>query len=162
MTYLRRAIKSFFYYCILLTVILTALVLLHVTEANVQTLFRGGWTSVGEILLIFAIVSAIYPRFGYTTKEAILPEGQAAVGESGEREVLIEVMQNRGYKLEEEGDAVWKFRLRNTVNRLSRMAEDRITITRTTSGFSLEGLTKDVVRLVHAIEYRFVNHSSTL
>jgi hypothetical protein len=117
---------------------------------------------VGEILLLFAIVSAIYPRFGYTTKEALLPEGQAAVGESGEREVLIEVMQNRGYKLEEEGDAVWKFRLRNTVNRLSRMAEDRITITRTPSGFSLEGLTKDVVRLVHAIEYRFVNHSSTL
>ena len=89
MTYLRRAIKSFFYYCILLTVILTALVLLHVTEANVQTLFRGGWTSVGQILLLFAIVAAIYPRFGYTTKDALLPEGQASDGESGERDRLI-------------------------------------------------------------------------
>ena len=71
-------------------------------------------------------------------------------------------MQNRGYRLEKEDGSVRTFRLRNLVNRLSRMDEDRITITRTPSGFSLEGLTKDVVRLVHAIEYQFVNHSSSL
>jgi hypothetical protein len=115
---------------------------------------------VGQVLLLFAIVGAIYPRFGYTTKEALLPEGQAASGENNGRKELLSVMQNRGYTLEEETDAGWTFRLRNPVNRLSRMAEDRITITRTPSGFSLEGLTKDVVRLVHAIEYQFVNHSS--
>ena len=157
MTYLRRAIKYFFYYCILLSVILTVLVLLDMVEADVQAMFRGGWSSVGQVLGLFAVVAAIYPRFGFTTREALVPAGAdaAPAQEAALRGRLLETMQNRGYRLENEGDATWTFRLRNTVNRLSRMAEDRITVSRTEGGYSLEGPTKDVVRLVHALEYAF-------
>ena len=107
MTYLRRAIKYFFYYCILLSVILTVLVLLDMVEADVQAMFRGGWSSVGQVLGLFAVVAAIYPRFGFTTREALVPAGAdaAPAQEAALRGRLLETMQNRGYRLENEGDA---------------------------------------------------------
>ena len=39
--------------------------------------------------------------------------------------------------------------------RLFRMLEDRVTFTRTATGFELEGPTKDLVRIVSALEYKF-------
>lgn len=35
------------------------------------------------------------------------------------------------------------------------MLEDRITMTRTLGGFEVEGLTKDVVRIIGGLEYKF-------
>jgi len=64
-------------------------------------------------------------------------------------------MEEKGYRLEKEDGENLTFRLKNPINRLSRMYEDRITFTRTVSGFQLEGLRKDVVRIVYGLEYKF-------
>ena len=57
--------------------------------------------------------------------------------------------------MEDETGENLKFRLRSPVMRLFRMLEDRVTLTRTATGFELEGPVKDLVRIVSALEYRF-------
>jgi hypothetical protein len=51
------------------------------------------------------------------------------------------------------------FRLRSKVSAIFKMLEDRITLTRTEGGFAAEGLTKEVVRIAGALEYRFRDRS---
>ena len=51
----------------------------------------------------------------------------------------------------EEGENL-SFRNRSFLNRLSRMLEDRITLTRTLGGFEVEGLRKDTIRIIYGLE----------
>ena len=46
------------------------------------------------------------------------------------------------------------FRLKSHGARLARRYEDRITLEQTADGLSVEGLRKDVVRIVSRMEYR--------
>ena len=63
-------------------------------------------------------------------------------------------MESRGYRLESEQEQNLTFRYRSPVNRLFRMFEDRITMTRSISGFEVEGLRKDVIRIVYGLEQK--------
>lgn len=150
MKYIIRAVKYFFYFFILLAIMLGILILAHVTDAhNIETLFKEGYTSLLKIAIMFGCISAIYPIFGFQKKEAIVP------GEYREiRTDVIEFMESRGYRLESEQDQNLTFRYRSPVNRLFRMYEDRITMTRRISGFDVEGLRKDVVRIVYGLEQK--------
>jgi hypothetical protein len=67
---------------------------------------------------------------------------------------IIELMEQRGYRLEKVDVNGATFRYRNLINRFSKMLEDRITITQEFGGFEIEGLRKDVVRLVMHLEYK--------
>ena len=102
---------------------------------------------IGLILLVFAI---IYPRMGFTTRKVYIP---GAYGEI--REGVVDVMHDRSYVLEAEEGENLKFRIQSPVIRAFRMFEDRITFTRTATGFELEGPTKDLVRIVSSLEYKF-------
>ena len=145
--YTVRAVKYFFYFTILLVIILSVLVLAHVIDGNIETMFRDGYRSLLQIALMFAAVSAVYPVFGFVKKDAVIP------GEYGEiRGKVTEFMENRGYRLEKEDGENMTFRNRSFINRLSRMFEDRITFTRTLGGFSLEGLRKDTIRIIYGLE----------
>ena len=150
MKYIIRAVKYFIYFCVLLAIMLGILILAHATEANnIQDLFKDGYNSLLKIGVMFACIAAIYPIFGFQKKEAIIP------GEYKEiRGGVIEFLESRGYKLESEQGEDLTFRYRSPVNRLFRMYEDRITLTRSISGFDVEGLRKDVVRLVHGLEQK--------
>jgi len=46
------------------------------------------------------------------------------------------------------------FRSKSLANRIFRMGEDRITITKSLGGFEVEGLSRDIVRIVFALEYK--------
>ena len=46
------------------------------------------------------------------------------------------------------------FRLKSKSARFSRKYEDRVTIEQTENGVSVEGLRKDIVRIVSRMEYR--------
>ena len=46
------------------------------------------------------------------------------------------------------------FRFSSMAGRLTKMFEDRITITRTDDGVNMEGLRKDVFRMASTLEYR--------
>ena len=64
-------------------------------------------------------------------------------------------MRERGYELEKrEGESLC-FRLSSTIGKVRRMWEDRITVTPSIEGYSLEGPNKDVVRLINALEMKF-------
>lgn len=152
MKYIIRSIKYFFYVCIIVTLVMTVLVLCNVVSADVNLLFKRGWTSVLEILLMFAGVSLIYPRFGFTKRLAtVLGETEPL------RKEVLEYMESRLYVLEKEEDGLMCFRCRSVLNRLTRMLEDRITIERGLGGFYVEGPTKDVTRIVTGLEYKFRN-----
>lgn len=148
MKYLVRAVKYFFYFVFLLSAILVVLMLLGMVGKDIGSVFRNGYDSLWQIAAMFAVVSAFYPRFGFMEKDALLPGGY-----DGLRDGVIRFMEEHGYALEREEGENLTFRQRSVLSRLSRMLEDRITFTRQLGGFSVEGLRRDVVRLVYGLEY---------
>ena len=155
MKYIVRAVKYFIYICVLVTIILSVLVLAHFVSSDINVMFKEGWKSVAKIALVFAGIAAIYPLFGYRKLLA------GVLGElGGLRDGVVKCMEERGYRLESEDGETMKFRSRSVLNRIFRVWEDRITITKTLGGFEVEGLSRDAARIVPALEYRFRNPDS--
>lgn len=155
MKYIVRAVKYFIYICVLVTIILLVLVLTHFVSSDINVMFKEGWRSVAKILLVFAGIAAIYPLFGYRKLLA------GVLGElAGLRDGVVKCMEERGYRLESEDSETMTFRSRSVLNRIFRVWEDRITVTKTLGGFEVEGLSRDVARIVPALEYRFRNPDS--
>lgn len=150
MKYLVRAVKYFFYFAFIFILIMAVLVFLGLTKGDVGTMFRGGYKSLWQIALLFGVVAAFYPRFGFTTKKAVVAGEWSQI-----RQGVIGYMEDRGYKLEKEDGENLSFRLRSKVNAFFRMMEDRVTLTREVGGFEVEGLTKDVIRVCGGLEYKF-------
>ena len=61
-------------------------------------------------------------------------------------------MDLHGYRLEKEDAESMSFVKRSVVSRLLKMWEDRITISYDVAGLRLEGISKDLVRLVSGLE----------
>lgn len=60
MKYIVRAVKYFFYFSIICAAIVGALVLCGMVESDIDLMFRGGWNAVWKILVLFAVVGAVY------------------------------------------------------------------------------------------------------
>ncbi len=150
MRYFVRAVKYFIYFSVLFAVIIAALVFAGVVKADISLMFRDGYRSLWQIALLFAFVSAFYPKFGFI-KRSVLLNGEYSLLRGG----IVEYMEARGYRLENEDGENLTFRLRSKFSALFKMFEDRITLTRKLGGFEAEGLTKDVVRIVGGLEYKF-------
>ncbi len=153
MKYLIRALKYFVYFVLLLAIILAALILLGLAEADPATLFRNGYDSYWQIALMFAVLAGVYPLFGFMKKDVLTPGEYAEI-----RPDVLSVMESKGYELEKEEGENLSFRLRSRAARVSRMWEDRITLSRTFSGFTLEGLRRDIVRIAYTLESKFRNN----
>ena len=152
MKYIVRAVKYFIYICVLVSIILLVMVLAHFVSSDINVMFKEGWKSVAKIALVFAGIAAIYPLFGYRRLLA------GVLGElNGLLDDVIKCMEERGYRLESEDGETMTFRSRSLLNRIFRVWEDRITVTKTLGGFEVEGLSRDVARIVPALEYRFRN-----
>lgn len=150
MRYLTRAVKYFFYFLILLVVIMALMVAFGFVEADINTMFRNGTDSLWQIGAMLVVFGAAYPYFGFMKKNTYIN------GEYGEiREGIVEYMFSRGYTLETEEGENMTFRAVGPLNRTFRMFEDRITMTRCMTGFVMEGLRKDVVRLSMGLEHKF-------
>lgn len=150
MKYVVRAIKHFFCFVVLLTVIMGIFILAGLVEPAPESLFRDGWNSVLQILGLFALVSAVYPKIAYATRTATVP------GETSEtRNGIVSLMEERGYVLEKTEGENMSFRLSSPLGRFRRLWEDRVTFIRTIDGYALEGPNKDIVRLVNALEMKF-------
>lgn len=154
MKYLVRAFKYFLMVSILLAVILGVLILTGVLSSDINVIFKDGWKSVGWIALMFALVSLVYPRFGYASRGLAVPGAYEEL-----RPVIVEYMRQRGYSLEKEEGENLTFRLDSFSGRLARSFEDRITFTRDLGGFSIEGLNRDVVRILYALEYKLKHNT---
>ncbi len=150
MRYVIRAVKYFIYVVVLVTLILAVLALPGFVSSDINVMFRNGWRSVWLILGVFACVAAFYPRFGYGRRQVRIS------GEYSEiRQGVIDYMASRGYRLEKELGENLFFRSTGAFRKIARVWEDRITAERCLGGFTLEGPTKDVIRLATGLEYRF-------
>ena len=152
MKYLIRALKYFVYLTIILVLIILILVKLKLANADLSQMFVNGYDSLWQIALIIAAFSAVYPKFGFSSRPARLAGSDSEI-----RPGVMEVMDEHGYKLEMEEDGRMSFVKRAPFSRAMKMWEDRITLSRTIDGYSVEGLTKDIVRIISALEYRYRN-----
>ena len=150
MKYVVRAIKYFAYLAIILCVFIVLLSLFGLIGNSVDEIFKDGAQSLLKIAGILVVFAALYPRLGFGTRNVFIPGSYEQI-----RGGVIDVMHDRGYVLENEDGENLKFRLQSPVTRVFRMLEDRVTFTRTATGFELEGPTKDLVRVANALEYKF-------
>ena len=154
MKYLIRSIKYFIYFSLMCTIIVSVLVLIGAVEGNIESIFEEGYTSIGKIAIFFAVVAAVYPKVGFINRGISSDKEWSEV-----REEVIEYMKERQWELESESDGVATFRARGVAARISKMYEDRITITRSVGGYQMEGLRKDVMRLATGLEHRLDSQS---
>ena len=149
MKYLIRSVKYFFYFAFLTTVIILALVATGLAEGDIDTMFRGGASAIWKIAAFFVLVASVYPKVGFITRKIQVERGWDEI-----RGLTIGYMQERQYELESESRETVTFRHRGALNRLTRMYEDRITLTLQEDGFEMEGLRKDVFRISAGLDYR--------
>ncbi len=152
--YIIRAVKYFIQLMVILAVIIAILIVAKVVDSDISKIFVNGYDSLWQIALMMACFAAIYPRFGYGRRQAIVPGSDDEV-----EPVLRRVMEAHGYV--EEGDSshslrmtgteIRCFRKKSVTARLTRLWEDRISVERCATGFELEGISRDVVRLVNAL-----------
>lgn len=146
MRYFIRSAKYFIQLMVILALIIAVLIVAKVVDSDISKIFVNGYDSLWQIALMMAVFAAIYPRFGYSKRQAIVPGSDEEV-----LPVLEKAMKAFGYERENRKDGVLAYRKRAVGDRLLRLWEDRITVSRFVSGFELEGSNKDLVRLINAL-----------
>jgi len=150
MKYLVRVLKYYIYLAVLLVIFIGVLMALGVVGTNINDIFINGKQSLVYIALILLAFALIYPKLSFVKRQAYVtgPYEQLRGG-------VIEVMNARGYFLENEAAEMMSFRKSGWFSRFTRMFEDRIEIEKNLSGFQLSGYNKDLVRIISAIEQKF-------
>ncbi|MBR5199378.1 MAG: hypothetical protein IKW20_06065 [Bacteroidales bacterium] len=153
MQYFIRAVKYFFYFAILTTLILLALVLIGAVEGNVETMFRDGYNAIWKMAIFFVLVAAVYPKFGFISRRLYIDGDWDTL-----RSTAITYMTERRYILVSESSDAVTFRCKDLTSRISKMYEDTVVLKKTEDGYVLEGLRKDVIRLAAGLEHRLTQH----
>ena len=123
-------------------------------SGDINELFEGGYNALWKMAIFFAIVGAVYPKLGFISRKMYVSKDKDQI-----RAEVVEYMSERMYGFESETDDSITFRYRGALGRLTRMYEDRIVLTRTEDGYTMEGLRKDVMRLATGLEYRLNPHA---
>ena len=147
MKYFIRALKYYIYLVILLVIIILVLVLTGFVEADLSKMFVNGYDSLWQIALVMLVFALIYPRFGFSKRTAHIFGSPEEL-----RPDIMKVMESQGYRLESEGDGRFTFLRRSGLSRALKMWEDRITLSPTGAGMEVEGLTRDLSRVVSGLE----------
>lgn len=149
MKYFIRSVKYFIYFSILCTLIVYALVLTGMASGDINEIFEGGYDAIWKIAVFFALVAAVYPKFGFVSRNIETGKDWNEV-----KDTAVEYLRAARYIPEHEDGDSMTFRFSSMSGRLLKMFEDRITITRTDSGITMDGLRKDVFRMASGLEYR--------
>ncbi|MCQ2141017.1 MAG: hypothetical protein MJY83_01570 [Bacteroidales bacterium] len=150
MKYVVRALKYWLYISVLMALVITMLSAAGVIPKGVGQIFNEGWISVAKIEGMFLLVSAIYPRLGYTKASAEVPGEFADI-----KKAVVDFMDEKDYVLEREDGENLYFRNRFIVNKITRVWEDRLSFERSLGGWTVEGKAKDAVRIASALSYKF-------
>jgi len=149
MKYIVRSVKYFIQMGIILVLIIAVMSKMRMLEGGIENIFVNGYQSLYQIAGLMAIFSAIYPRLGYSKRNI------RALGSYSEiRPAVMQSLEDLGYKLETEDGENLTFIKRAPFARALKMWEDRLTFTRSIDGFQVEGLTREIVRVASAIEYK--------
>ena len=148
MKYLVRSLKYFLYLLIILALVIAALIVTGLVEADFETMFKNGYDSYWQIALVAAVLAALYPRMGYSTRTAHIYGEPADV-----KARLDHVMDLHGYRLSKDlGEEGLRYVRRSGLSRALKMWEDTLTCRITAPGVEIEGPTKDLVRIVSGLE----------
>lgn len=153
MQYFIRAVKYFFYFAILTTLILLALVLIGAVEGNIETMFRDGYDAIWKMAIFFVLVAAVYPKFGFINRRLFIDADWDSL-----RNTAMTYMTERRYVLVSENNDEMTFRCKDMTSRITKMYEDFVILRKTEDGYVLEGLRKDVIRLAAGLEHRLTQH----
>lgn len=148
MKYFIRSVKYFFYFSFLTSAIILALVLIGAVEGDINSIFEGGYNALWKIAAFFVLVAAVYPKFGFVRRKLDTEADWNTV-----RNEAVSYFTAKPFKVESETADTVAFRRRNTMERITKMGEDRITLVRTDEGYFLEGLRKDVYLYASGLEY---------
>ena len=148
MKYFIRSVKYFFYFSFLTTAIILALILIGAVEGDINSIFEGGYSALWKIAGFFVLVAAVYPKFGFVRRKLDTETDWNTV-----RNEAVSYFTAKPFKVESETADSVSFRRRNTMERITKMGEDRIILTRTDEGYFLEGLRKDVFLYASGLEY---------
>ena len=149
MKYLVRSIKYFFYFAFLTTAIIAVLIFIGAVPNNIDAIFTGGYNALWQMAAFYVAVAAIYPFLAFIKRDITIKGGFLA-----KKEDIIAFMKDRRYVLESDTENALTFRVKGTIDKLSKMYEDRITIRPTLEGAQMEGLRKDIIRLAMGLESR--------
>ena len=149
MKYIIRAIKYFFYFAIVTTAIVAVLIFIGAVENNIDAIFEGGYNALWKMAIFFAAVAAVYPSLAFIKRDIAFDGGFEA-----HKDDIIDYMKERQYELETSTENGLSFRIKGIAGKLTKMNEDRITITPTLEGAQMEGLRKDIIRLAMGLESR--------
>ncbi len=142
MKYIIRALKYFVYLLILLTLFVLILAIAGFIPKDINLMFVHGAASIPQMLVIVAVFAAVYPRLGYTTRNV------RVLGSSEEIEPkLDEFMHSHHYVLVKKEGEDLVYRKASTLERISKMWEDSVSFKRVVGGYTIEGRSKDIVRL---------------
>lgn len=147
MKYVIRSIKYFFYFAFLFGAIIAALVLIGAVDGDINEILEGGYASLWKIAIFFAVVAAVYPKFGFVRRKLDTSAEWESV-----KEEAVSYFEGKNFKTESETPDTVSFRRRNVMERMTKMGEDRITLVRTDEGFFLEGQRKDVYLYATGLE----------
>ena len=148
MKYIIRSIKYFFYFALLTTAIVFALIFIGAVNGDINDIFEGGYNALWKMGVFFALVAAVYPKLGFIVRDVEAKQSWDEI-----KGISKEYFKNRRYQLESETDDTLTFIRRSTAERISRMYEDRITLSKTQTGFKMEGLRKDVLLAASGLEH---------
>ena len=147
MKYIVRAVKYFFYFAILFTAIITALILIGAVENDINAIFEDGYNSLWKIAAFFVLVAAVYPKFGFVSRKLDTTADWDKV-----RETAVDYFNNKPFKVVSETSDSITFRRRDIIGRLTKMYEDQISLIKTEEGYAVEGLRKDVYLYASGLE----------
>ena len=71
MKYIIRSIKYFIQLMVILALIIAVLIVAKVVDSDISKIFVNGYDSLWQIALMMAAFAAIYPRFGYSKRQAV-------------------------------------------------------------------------------------------
>ena len=145
MKYLRRSLKYLIQISLIFVLVIGALMATGMVSKDVTVAFRNGWTSLGWIALMFVLMSAAYPAFGYGKRKIRLNGDPAELWPR-----IDEAMAGRAYVKVEEG----KYQLASPLARAARLWEDGISITPVLGGLEAEGLVRDLSRVVMTLDHQ--------
>lgn len=149
MRYIIRSVKYFVQLMVILALIIAVLVLAKIVPGDISKIFVNGYDSLWQIALLMAVFAAIYPRLGYVKRQAVVPGSDEET-----LPVLDSVMRTHGYEKEQRADGKLCYRKKALGDRLTRLWEDRINVERSVTGYELEGIGRDVIRLLNALRSR--------
>lgn len=149
MKYLIRAIKYFFYFALITSAIIAVLIFIGAVENNINAIFEGGYNALWKMAIFFVAVAAVYPSLAFIKRDITIKGGFTA-----NKDEIIAYMKDRRYEVESDTENALTFRVKGTIDKLSKMYEDRITLTPTLEGVQMEGLRKDIIRLAMGLESR--------